>query len=86
MERFQIILTNNNDTGNINYRKLLKQNGIIVFPKDDMDGLSIFIKTYPVNINILKRRYNWILFILKCSEPIDVPHRQNHEIRPRFRQ
>jgi len=82
MEKFQIILRNNQDTGNINYRKLLKQNGIIVFPKDDTDGLSIFIKTYPVNNIILKRRFNWILLILKCSEPINIPHYQNHKIRP----
>lgn len=70
MKSYQILLKNNEKTGSLNYRKILKLKKINVLPKQGTDGLSIFITANEEQLKILK--YDWILAILSRSEPIDI--------------
>lgn len=70
MNKYQILLKNNEETGSIDYREILKSQNVFMYPRTDTDGLSIFINCEEDKKNRLQKRYRWILSILKCSSPI----------------
>ncbi len=93
MNIYQVLIRNNKNTGLLDYRKILNDENINLISKTPTDGLCIYIICNNKVIYYLKSKYCWILDILLCSKPIDIPDKQqrkkiirhlNHVVHPQF--
>ena len=92
MNKYQVLIKNNKDTGSLNYRQILAK-FVKLVPKKDTDGLSIFIICDSETNNRLKRKHEWILDILLCTPSINIPKKERkkrvirhsiHATHPRY--